>query len=142
MPAGLKVTLTENEDQTLRELEIANQVPKRTKLRASILRLNSRGEKINEIASYLKCAASTVRQTIHRWQSRGLAGLWEAPGRGKKATWNEEDWQAIETWLSEERSYSARQISQKLAQERKVVLGAEQIRRILLKKDGAGRGGV
>ena len=48
MPAGLKVTLTENEDQTLRELEIANQVPRRTKLRASILRLNSRGEKINE----------------------------------------------------------------------------------------------
>jgi hypothetical protein len=42
-------------------------------------------------------------------------------------------------WLSEERSYSARQLSQKLAKERQVKLGAEQVRRILLKKNGVGK---
>lgn len=139
MPTGLKVTLTLDEDRTLKELELANQVPRRTKQRASMLRLNSRGKTVKEIALYVECASSTVRQTIHRWQSQGLAGLWEAPGRGKKATWTEEDWSAVEKWLSEERSYSARQLSQRLATEKQVKLGAEQVRRILLKKNGVGK---
>ena len=139
MPAGLKITLTEQEDRTLRELELANQVPRRTKQRASMLRLNSRGKTVKEIAVYIECASSTVRQTIHRWQSKGLAGLWEAPGRGKKATWTEEDWSAVEKWLREERSYSARELSQKLASEREIKLGAEQVRRILVKKNGVGK---
>ena len=91
MPAGLKVTLTLEEDQTLRELELANQVPRRTKPRASILRLNSRGKTVKEIALYLECAGSTVRQAIHRWQRKGLVGLWSAQGRGKKATSNQQD---------------------------------------------------
>ena len=39
-----------------------------------------------------------------------------------------------EQWLSEPRSYSANRLSQKLAAERQVHLGAEQIRRILKKK--------
>jgi transposase len=140
VPAGLKITLTPEEDQTLKELELADRVPRRTKQRATALRLNSKGWKVKAIASYLKCASSTVRQTIHRWQDRGLRGLWEAQGRGRKATWSDEDWQAISTWLSEERSYSARQLSQKLATERQVRLGAEQMRRILLKKNGVGKG--
>ena len=140
MPARLEVTLTIDEDQTLKELELANQVPRRTKQRASILRLNSRGKTVKEIALYSGCASSTVRKTINRWQKHGLAGLWEAKGRGKKATWTEEDWSAVEKWLSEERSYSARQLSQKLATEKQIKLGAEQVRRILVKKNGVGKG--
>ena len=140
MPARLKITLSLNENKTLRELELANQVPRKTKKRASILRLNSRGKRVEEIALYVECASSTVRQTIHRWQNHGLVGLWEAQGRGRKATWKEEDWQAVEKWLSEERSYSAKQLSQRLAQEKQIKLGAEQVRRILVKKNGVGKG--
>lgn len=97
MLAGLKITLTEEEDRTLKELELSNRAPRRTKQRATVLRLNSRGWKVKAIANYLECAASTVRQTIHRWESNGLVGLWEALGRGRKATWNQEDWQNLET---------------------------------------------
>lgn len=140
MPAGLRITLTKQEDKTLRELELANQVPRRTKQRASILRLNSRGKKVKEIGVYIGCADSTVRQTIHRWQKSGLTGLWEAQGRGRKATWKEADWEIVEKWLSEERSYSARQLSQKLETEKPIKLGAEQVRRILVKKNGVGKG--
>ena len=140
MPAALKITLTPEEDRTLKELELAEKIPRRTKQRATVLRLNSRGWTVKAIAEYLKCASSTVRRAIHRWKLRGLVGLWSAQGRGRKLTWKNEDWQALETWLSEERSYSARQLSQKLAQERQVRLGAEQIRRILLKKNGVGKG--
>ena len=139
MPAPLKITLTREENKTLKELEVAQFVPRRTKQRATALRLNAAGWKVKAIANYLEWAESTVRQTIRRWNNQGLMGLWDAVGRGKKPRWTNKDWQAIEQWLSEPRSYSANQLSQKLAKERKVFLGAEQIRRILKKKIGVGK---
>lgn len=139
MPAALRITLTTEENKTLQELEVAQAVPRRTKQRATALRLNAKGWKVSAIADYLEWAESTVRQTIHRWNQRGLAGLWEAGGRGKKPRWTNEDWQALEEWLKEPRSSSSRQLSQRLARERQVVLGAEQVRRILKKKSGVGK---
>lgn len=134
MPAALKITLTSQENKTLQELEVAPEVPRRTKQRATVLRLNANGLKVTAIANYLGWAESTVRQTIHRWNKSGLAGLWEARGRGKKPRWTEEDWQILKQWLDEPCSISARQLSQRLARERQVFLGAEQVRRILKKK--------
>ena len=134
MPAALKITLTIEENKTLQELELANSVPRRTKQRATALRLNAKGWKVKEIADYLKWAESTVRTTIHRWNKFGLGGLWEAKGRGQKPRWTKEDWQVLEQWLNEPHSSSARQLSQRLAKERQVILGAEQVRRILKKK--------
>ena len=139
MPAALRITLTTQENKTLKELEVANSVPRRTKQRATALRLNAKGWTVKAIAKYLEWAESTVRQTIHRWNKSGLVGLWEAGGRGKKPSWTNEDWIALEQWLKEPRSISSRQLSQRLARERQVFLGAEQIRRILKKKSGVGK---
>lgn len=134
MPAALKITLTTEENHTLQELEVAQTVPRRIKQRAMALRLNAKGWKVKEIADYLEWAESTVRKTIHRWKEGGLAGLWEAGGRGQKPRWTQEDWIALEGWLKEPRSISSKQLSQRLAKERQVFLGAEQVRRILKKK--------
>lgn len=139
MPAGLKITLTLDEDVTLKELELGKEVPRRTKHRASVLRLNSRGWTVKAISDYLGWAESTLRQTIHRWNKLGLLGLWDASGRGKKPSWTNEDWQVLKQWLDEPRSISSRQLSQRLARERQVFLGAEQVRRILKKKAGVGK---
>ncbi len=134
MPAALRITLTTEEHQTLKELEVADSVPRRTKQRATALRLNATGWKVKAIANYLGWAQSTVRQTIHRWNNHGLVGLWEAQGRGRKPSWTTVDWEALEQWLQEPRSISSRQLSQRLARHRQVFLGAEQVRRILKKK--------
>jgi DNA-binding NarL/FixJ family response regulator len=75
MPAALRITLTTEENKTLQELEVASQVPRRTKKRATALRLNAKGWKVKAIANYLEWAESTVRQTIHRWNQNGLVGL-------------------------------------------------------------------
>jgi transposase len=133
MPAPLKISLSEEEDRTLRELSYANYVPQRVKQRASALRLNASGWKVQQIAQHFDWATQTVRETIHRWQERGLGGLGEAEGRGRHRCWNQEDWQALEQWVNEPRRYSAAQLSYKLAQERQVELGKEQVRRILKK---------
>lgn len=134
MPAPLRISLTEEEDRTLRELSYADGVPQRVKQRASALRLNASGWKVQQIAQHLDWAAQTVRETIHRWQERGLGGLWEAEGRGRHRRWTQADWQALEHWVNEPRHYSAAQLSRKLSQERQLELGKEQVRRILKKK--------
>lgn len=138
MPAPLRIRLNADEDRTLLELSCADGVPRRTKKRAIALRLNAHSWNVPKIAEYLDWAEQTVRETIHRWHKDGLAGLWEAPGRGRKRTWTEADWQAMEMWLTEPRRYSAPQLSQKLAEQRQLQLGAEQVRRLLKKRGGVG----
>ncbi|QDL12846.1 hypothetical protein DP113_34635 (plasmid) [Brasilonema octagenarum UFV-E1] len=103
MPAPLRITLTSEEDRTLKELSCAQRVPSRTKQRAiaygraslNALRLNAYGWNVPKIAQYLDWAEQTVRQTISRWHKHGLGGLWEAPGRGRTRRWNQADWQAL-----------------------------------------------
>lgn len=138
MPAPIHIELTDEEDQRLQALSEADGVPRRTKQRATALRLNARGWRVPQIAKYLNCAESTVRQSLSRWQSDGLDGLWDAPRTGRPRRWSEADWQALEASIAEPRRYSAAQLSHKLAKERQVHLGAEQVRRILKKRTTAG----
>lgn len=134
MPAPLHINLNLEEDRTLRELSYADGVPERVKQRASALRLNAAGWTVNQIAHHLDWAPQTVRDTIHRWQAGGLGELWEASGRGRHRRWSDDDWHALAQWVKEPRRYSAAQLSHKLATERQVELGKEQVRRILKKK--------
>lgn len=52
--------------------------------------------------------------------------------------WTEADIECVEQWLSEERSYTSGQLSEKLAMERQVDLGTKQLSRILKKRVGDG----
>ena len=45
--------------------------------RAIALRLNNRGKTVDQIKEYLQCGAKMVRQAIHRWEEKGLGGLWD-----------------------------------------------------------------
>ena len=87
MPAPLRIILTEEEDRTLSELREAQTVPYRTRDRAHMLRLNAQGLNVPAIAAIFQCHQHTVRATLRRWESDGLGGLWEAPGRGAKPKW-------------------------------------------------------
>ena len=138
MPAPLRTILSETEDITLRELRVAHDVPRRTKLRAIALRLNAEGWNVPRIAEHLRQSQHTIRQTIRRWERGGRRGLWEASGRGEKARWREEDLEIVEQWLDEERRYTSRQLCQRLEQERGVKLGTKQLSRILKKRGGVG----
>jgi transposase len=138
MPAPVFISLSKEENSTLYELSVANGVPRRTKLRAIALRLNANGWTVPRIAAHLQQSQQAVRQTLHRWQNRGLVGLWEASGRGKRQCWEEADLQAVEGWLEEERSYTSRQLSEKLAKERGVEIEAKWLQRLLKKRGGYG----
>ncbi|MBD3887157.1 helix-turn-helix domain-containing protein [Phormidium tenue FACHB-886] len=134
MPAPLRIKLNESEDATLKSLSYADNVPRRTKARATALRMNAQGWNVPDIAEHLGWSQQSVRQAIERWNNIGLMGLWDAPRTGRKRRWADEDWQVIEQAVGEPRRYSARQLSQKLLETRQVQLGQEQVRRILKKK--------
>lgn len=99
MPAPVHIVLTSEEDQTLSELRVAPTVPQRTRDRAHMLRLNAQGWRVPAIAEIFKCQENTVRRTLQRWQQDGLGGLWDAPGRGTKAKWQEADMAYLEQCL-------------------------------------------
>lgn len=89
MPAPIRVKLNEEEDRTLKELCYANEVPERTKQRALAIRLNVHGWNTPRIAQFLDWHEHTVRAALERWETKGLGGLWEEKGRGRKRSWSE-----------------------------------------------------
>jgi len=65
----------------------------------------------------------------------GLAGLWDAPGRGGKARYSESDLAYLENCLAQEsQTYNSKQLANKLACERQVNLSADRLRRVLKKR--------
>ncbi|WP_206757974.1 helix-turn-helix domain-containing protein [Cylindrospermum sp. FACHB-282] len=135
MGCRLRIVLTEEEKQTLEELRRAKDVPQRTRDRAQVLLLNARGLKNEQIAQGLNWAISTVRQTLHRWGKMGLAGLWDAPGRGGKPRYAESDLLYLENCLAQEpQAYNSKQLATKLASERQVYLSPDRLRRVLKKR--------
>ncbi len=107
--------------------------------RAHMVRLNGQGWNVLAIAEIFECQAQTVRLTLRRWKQGGLGKLWDAPGRGAKPKWKEEDIAYLEECLDTDgRTYNSAQLAAKLEQERQVKLSADRIRRILQKRGSGG----
>lgn len=135
MPAATHIILTEEEDRTLSELRVATTVPQRTRDRAHMLRLNAQGWTVPALAQIFECHEHTVRATLKRWETKGLGGLWDSPGRGAKPRWQPEDLQAVEQWIEQDpRAYSSPQLAQKLEQERHLKLSPRRLRYLLQKR--------
>ena len=129
MGMRLRVFLTAEEDRTLWELRRATTVPQRVKDRTEVVRMNARGDYVETIAAYLRWHVETVHDALKRWLKEGLGGLWEAPGRGGKRRWQESDIEYLEQILiDDERTYSSRQLSDKLEQDRQVNLSPGHLR--------------
>ncbi len=81
-----------------------------------MVRLNAHGWYVEKIASHFNWSISRVRDTLHRWEKKGLGGLWDKSGRGSKSKWKEADIAYVEECLRQEpRTYNSKQLAQKLA---------------------------
>ncbi len=56
----------------------------RVRDRAHAVLLSHKGQKIEDIASIFDVNRDTVSDWFTRWESDGLSGLQDAPGRGRK----------------------------------------------------------
>jgi transposase len=114
MGMRLRIFLTSEEERTLWELQNAGGVPQRVKNRAQVVRMNARGDHVEQIKEFMKLSRQTVCKILRRWQNEGLAGLFEAKGRGRPHRCQEEDMEFIEKIVSEEeRTYTSTQLSKK-----------------------------
>lgn len=135
MGARLRVFLSAAEERTLLELRTATTVPQRVKDRAAAIRLSHQGRYVEQIAAFLKWNERTVRETLHRWQAKGLGGLWDAAHPGVQPRWQPEDMEYLEACLRDEQhTYNSRQLAQKLEQERNIKLSADHLRQVLKKR--------
>lgn len=84
MLASLKVQLSEQEDNQLLQLKQKLKVLQKVRERTQMVRLNSHGMSVAQIAKYMKKSAHTVRASIHRYSQQGFKELWKSPGRRRK----------------------------------------------------------
>lgn len=139
MGMRLRVFLSSEEERTLWELQNAQGVPQRVKNRAQVVRMNAQGYYVEEIGELMKITRQTACKTLHAWQNEGLAGLFEAKGRGRPCRWKEEDMEFMEKMLQdEERTYNSAQISKRLHQKRNIKLHPGYIRQLLKKRGSSG----
>ena len=78
--------VSEEEQQTLREMGIFHPHP-RSRMRAQgVLRL-SQGLTLQQVADEFKVHLNSVEQWRHRWSSLGLVGLYEGRHTGRPRKW-------------------------------------------------------
>jgi transposase len=79
-----KIDLTLEQRMELQHRTRAATTPQRDSLRARIILLRARGKKLEEVAEELGMSMPSVSKWSRRFQSLGLEGLSDAPGRGRK----------------------------------------------------------
>jgi transposase len=101
--------------------------------------MSARGVYVEEIAEFFGWTKETVRNTLHRWEKRGLGGLWEAEGRGRPRRWTEEDMLHLEQIIRhEEPTHTSQRLAQRLEDDRKIELTASHLRNLLKKRGSIG----
>jgi transposase len=81
--------------------------------RAQALILLNQGTTIKEIQKFFSISYKTVYNWISRWESEGMVGLYNKPGRGRKSTFNDEQKEQIATWVEEDPKH-LKKVSQKI----------------------------
>lgn len=98
--------------------------------RAHFLILASQGAKVKELIKIFKVSHKTIYNWINRWESEGMVGLYNKPGRGSKRTFNPEQEKIIREWAFQE-PRQLKLVLEKIKKEWVIEVSTETIKRIL-----------
>jgi|LakMenE27Jul10ns_1017307.scaffolds.fasta_scaffold01814_1 transposase len=70
--------------------------------RAHCLILANQGTKVENLMQIFQVSRKTIYNWFERWESEGLVGLYNKPGRGRKPTFNSEQKAKIKEWTQQE----------------------------------------
>ncbi len=131
MPPARFIRLTQEQDARLREIEQDPHLKPKVRLRAQVLRLSNRGERVEQIAVYTGRSPTSVLRDFDRWKERGSEGLADgtAPGNPPRVTGEVKAF--MEENLAEERTWNAKQLAEAVGERFGIVVGAEAIRQHL-----------
>ena len=74
---------------------------RRARIRAHSLLLSHQGCSIPHIARFYQVDRRSVSTWIDRWQTRGLVGLYDQPGSGRRPLLNDAEQQKVHAYLSQ-----------------------------------------
>jgi transposase len=100
--------------------------------RAHFLILASQGTKVKELMSIFQVSYKTIYNWINRWESEGIVGLYNKPGRGCKRTFKPEQEERIREWALQE-PRQLKKVLQLVKEEWGIEVSTETIKRILRK---------
>jgi transposase len=124
MPPARFVRLTPEEDNKLRAIEQNPLLKPKVRLRAQVLRLSGRGERVVSIAAYTGRSEASVLRDLARWEERGFEGLADATAPGNPRRVTEQVRTFMEVRLSEERTWNASQLAEEIGERFGIVVGA------------------
>jgi transposase len=122
------VTLTPEQDQTLRTLEHAPNIHAKVRLRASIIRLNAAGWSVPSISDHHQRNPQSVHNDLDRFEQHGVHGLTDGKSTGKPGKFTPSIEAFLHTLLEQDRAWNTAQLSAEITQEFKVKLEREAIR--------------
>jgi transposase len=98
--------------------------------RAHFLILVSQRVKIGDLMEIFNISYKTVYNWLNRWESDGILGLYNKPGRGRKRTFNSQQEEQIRSWTREE-PRQLKKVIQKVKENWKIDISTDTIKRIL-----------
>jgi len=100
--------------------------------RAHFLILASQATKPEELMKVFLVSYKTIYNWLNRWESEGIVGLYNKPGRGRKRRFNPEQESKIREWVRQE-PRQLKKVLQKIKEEWGIETSTETIKRILRK---------
>jgi transposase len=98
--------------------------------RAHFLILASQGVKVEKLKLIFQVSHKTIYNWLNRWESEGIIGLYNKPGRGRKRKFHPEQEAKIREWAKLE-PRQLKKVLQKVQEEWGIETSAETIKRIL-----------
>ncbi len=98
--------------------------------RAHCLILDSQGVQIPELIKIFSVSYKTLYNWFNRWESSGMIGLYNQPGRGRKPTFNSAQKEKIREWTKQE-PRQLKQVVQKVKKEWGIKVSIRTIQRII-----------
>lgn len=131
MPRSRFIQLTDHDDARLRDIEQHAHLKRKVRLRAQVLRLSHRGQTIQQIAAYTGRHPTSIGRDFDRWERQGLVGLADgtAPGHPPRVTAEVKGF--LQERLGEDRTWTAGQLAEAVADRFGVTVSAEAIRQHL-----------
>ena len=124
--------LAEQEIANLKTLENGDW-PGRVRKRAEAVLLSGRGYTIDEIGAITGFHRNTVSRWLDQWAERGIDGILEREGRGRKRSLSEDEERQVMEWI-EENPRSANQAVGRIEASLGKIVSPDTVRRLLKRK--------
>lgn len=98
--------------------------------RSHCLLLKSQGLKVSQLMDIFQVSRKTLYNWFDAWEQRGLVGLYNRPGRGRKPTFTPEQKEQIQVWV-QAHPRQLKQIVAKIKEQWNIVISTKTIKRIV-----------